>query len=52
MKARLIAVVVAGLGLAAPALAQNLTLYGRLNVDLEVVNGKQNISKVLPKLGK
>ncbi len=36
-------VIVAGLVLAAPAHAQtaNLTLYGRLNLDVEVVNGKQ-----------
>jgi predicted porin len=43
MKAMLVAVVVAGLALAAPARAQtaNVTLYGRLNLDMEVVNGKQ-----------
>ncbi|MEO8305265.1 MAG: porin [Betaproteobacteria bacterium] len=43
MRAKLIAVVFAGLGLAAPAGAQTagVTLYGRLNLDVEVVNGKQ-----------
>jgi predicted porin len=35
--------IVAGLALSAPAHAQtaNVTLYGRLNLDVEVVNGKQ-----------
>jgi predicted porin len=43
MRAQLIAVVIAGLVLAAPAGAQTagVTLYGRLNLDMEVVNGKQ-----------
>ncbi len=43
MRAKLIAVVIAGLVLAAPAGAQTagVTLYGRLNLDMEVVNGKQ-----------
>ncbi len=43
MRAKLVTAVVAGL-LAAPlaqAQTANLTLYGRLNLDMEVVNGKQ-----------
>jgi predicted porin len=44
MRAVLVAVVVAGLLGAPPARAQtaNVTLYGRLNLDMEVVNGKQS----------
>ncbi len=44
MKKKLVAVAVAGvLGapLAAHAQTANVTLYGRLNVDFEVVNGRQ-----------
>ena len=44
MNKKLVAVAVAGM-LAAPLAAQaqtaNVTLYGRLNVDYELVNGKQ-----------
>ena len=44
MNKKLVAVAVAGL-LAAPLAAQaqtaNVTLYGRLNIDYELVNGKQ-----------
>jgi predicted porin len=44
MNKKLVAVAVAGL-LAAPLAAQaqnaNVTLYGRLNLDFEIVNGRQ-----------
>jgi len=46
MNKKLVAVAIAGL-LAAPlaqAQTANVTLYGRLNVDMEVVNGKQPIT--------
>jgi len=47
MNKKLVAVAVAGL-LAAPLAAQaqtaNVTLYGRLNLDMEVVNAKQDVS--------
>ena len=44
MRAKLVAVVAAGLFLAPLARAQtaNVTIYGRLNLDMEVVNGKQS----------
>ena len=43
MRAKLVVVLVAGLLTVPPARAQaeGVTLYGRLNVDMEVVNGKQ-----------
>ena len=43
MRALFVAVVIAVHVVAAPARAQtaNVTLYGRLNLDMEVVNGKQ-----------
>ena len=47
MNKKLVAVAVAGM-LAAPMAAQaqtaNVTLYGRLNFDMEVVNAKQDAS--------
>src|SRR5262245_5883244 len=45
MNKKLVAVAIAGV-LAAPlaqAQTANVTLYGRLNVDMEVVNGKQTL---------
>lgn len=44
MRASLVTAVAAGLVVAsaAPAAAANVTLYGRLNLDVEVVNGKQS----------
>src|SRR6266480_804331 len=51
MNKKLVAVAVAGL-LAAPLAAQaqtaNVTLYGRLNMDFEIVNGKQDPSGYNP----
>src|SRR4029450_9235909 len=58
MNKKLVAVAVAGV-LAAPLAAQaqtaNVTLYGRLNIDFELVNGRQadgtdpNVSRLSPK---
>ena len=44
MRTKLVAVVIAGLINAPSSHAQeaNVTLYGRLNVDMELVNGKQS----------
>ena len=51
MNKKLVAVAVAGM-LAAPLAAQaqtaNVTLYGRLNMDMEVVNAKQDRRRILP----
>ncbi len=49
MNKKLVAVAVAGM-LAAPLAAQaqtaNVTLYGRLNLDMEVVNVKQDARRI------